>query len=287
MDWGDDLLLAYRAMDAWLHGSDIPEEMAAEIREKGFPWLEDLAKLPRLKGILKARNAAEPVTAEVRLLESSPRLLKTGDPVSVRLLRLVEVAEREIVLQTPYLVLPEEVIPVLENAAARGVRITVLTNSPLSSDNAPSQAFFLEQWPELLARVPTLRLFVFGDRHNLHSKVGMIDGQLVLVGTYNLDPLSMAINGEVVAGVWSEHLARQVREKVQRLVGGKWPAVYEYRIRRDAQGRPVRSKDGKPVVAFGPRNHSTPDEWKAVHRYWTLLRIAKLLPGTSRLLWMK
>jgi hypothetical protein len=179
---------------------------------------------------------------------------------------------------------PGSRIELLERAA-RGVRITVLTNSPLSSDNAQSHAFFLEQWPELLARVPTLRIFVFGDRHNLHSKVGTIDGRLVLIGTYNIDPFSMAVNGEVVAAVWSEPLARQVRAETQRFISGGPPAVYDYRIARDGQGRPEGDGDGKVVVAFGPEDHGSPEQWKAVKRYWTLLRIAKKVPGTSRLLW--
>jgi phosphatidylserine/phosphatidylglycerophosphate/cardiolipin synthase-like enzyme len=274
-------------MDDWLQGRSIPDGTIEEIRKRGFSWIDDLAKLPRLRGILKRRKPPEPVTAEVRLLDSSARLLESGDPISVSLLRLVQSAKSEIVIHTPYLVLPREAVPFLEKAAARGVRITVLTNSPLSSDNAPSQAFFQEQWPELLARVPTLRLFVFGDRHNLHSKVGMIDGKLVLVGTYNIDPLSMAVNSEVAAAAWSEELARRIRERTERVIAGDWPLIYEYRISRDAQGRPVRDRRGKAVVAFGPRNHSTPEEWKAVHRYWMMLRIAQRLPGSSRLLWAK
>ena len=284
VDWGEDLLLAYHAMDAWLRGRPVPEETRAAIRKKGFSWLDDLAKLPRLRGALTGKTA-RPVVAEVRLLDSRPRLLKSGDPVSVSLLRLARSAKSDILLQTPYLVLPREIVSVLEEAAARGVRITVLTNSPLSSDNAQSQAFFLEQWPELLARVPTLRLFVFGDRHNLHSKVGTIDDRLVLIGTYNIDPFSMAVNGEVVAAVWSEPLARQVRAETQRFISGGPPVVYEYRIARDGQGRPERDGDGKVVVAFGTETHATPEQWKDVKRYWTLLRIAKKLPGTSRLLW--
>ena len=286
VDWGEDLLLAYHAMDAWLHGRPVPEETRSEIRRKGFSWLDDLAKLPRLRGALRVKPA-ESFAAEVRLLDSRPRLLKSGDPISVSLLRLVHSANHEIFLQTPYLVLPREIVHVFEKAAARGVRITVLTNSPLSSDNAPSQAFFLEQWPELLARVPTLRLFVFGDRHNLHSKVGTIDGRLVLAGTYNIDPFSMAVNGEVVAAMWSEPLARQLREITQRIIAGGPPVIYEYRIARDRQGRPKRDGDGKVVVAFGPGDHSNPEQWKAVKRYWALLRIAKMLPGSSRLLWKK
>jgi cardiolipin synthase C len=284
VDWGEDLLLAYHAMDAWLRGRPVPEETRTAIRKKGFSWLDDLAKLPRLRGALTGKPASSNV-AEVRMLDSRPRLLKSGDPISVSLLRLARSAKRDIVLQTPYLVLPREIISVFEEAAARGVRITVLTNSPLSSDNAQSQAFFLEQWPELLARVPTLQLFVFGDRHNLHSKVGTIDGRLVLIGTYNIDPFSMAVNGEVVAAVWSEPLARQVRAETQRFISGGPPVVYEYRIARDGQGRPERDGDGKVVVAFGPDDHGTPEQWKAVKRFWTLLRIAKKLPGSSRLLW--
>ena len=286
VDGGEDLLLAFRAMDAWLRGLPVPEETRSAIRGKGFSWLDDLAKLPRLRGALRGKPA-ESIVAEVRLLDSRPRLLESGDPISVSLLRLVHSANRDIVLQTPYLVLPREIVPVFENAAARGVRITVLTNSPNSTDNPPSQAFFLEQWPELLARVPTLRLFVFGDRHNLHSKVGTIDGRLVLTGTYNIDPFSMAVNGEVVAAVWSEPLARQVRANTQRFIDGGPPVVYEYRIARDAQGRPERDADGKAVVPFGPGDHSDPEQWKAVTRYWKLLRIAKMLPGSSRLLWTK
>jgi phosphatidylserine/phosphatidylglycerophosphate/cardiolipin synthase-like enzyme len=286
VDWGEELLLAYRAMDAWLRGRPVPEATRSAIREKGFSWLDDLAKLPRLRGALGGKPA-EPTAAEVRLLDSRPRLLKSGDSISVSLLRLVQSANRVIVLQTPYLVLPRETIPVFEKAAARGVQITVLTNSPLSSDNAPSQAFFLEQWPELLARVPTLRLFVFGDRHNLHSKAGMIDDRIMLTGTYNIDPFSMAVNGELLVAAWSEPLARQLRAKTERLIAGGPPFVYEYRIARDRQGRAQRDGDGKVVVAFGPKDHSNPEQWKAVSLYWKLLRIAKWLPGSSRLLWAR
>lgn len=94
--------------------------------------------------------------------------------------------------------LPDAAINLFADIAKRSVQITMLTNSPLSTDNALSQTFFLEQWPELMARVPTLRLFVAGDRHTLHSKLAVIDGQLALIGTYNLDPLSIAINSELV-----------------------------------------------------------------------------------------
>jgi len=279
----EDLLLAYEAMDAWLRGKPFSENTVSAIRDKGLSWLEDLEKLPRLRGALEKKSAS-PTAAEVRLLDSRPRTLSSRDPIGTGLEGLARSAEREIFIQSPYLVLSRKAVSVLEEAAARGVRITVLTNSPVSSDNALSQAFFLDQWPELLAHVPTLRLFVAGDKHNLHSKLGVIDGRLALVGTYNMDPLSMALDGELVAAVWSERFADRLLRKPRHLISGGPARTYEYRIRRDGEGRPVRDRKGKVEVAFGPDNHSAPEEWKAVGRYRVLLRIAKILPGSSKLL---
>jgi cardiolipin synthase C len=281
-DSGEELLLAYDAMDAWLRGKPVPEETASAIREKGLPWLEELNGLPRLKGALLA-SRSEPIVSQVRLLDSRTRLLETDDPISQGMISLAKTAQKEIFIQSPYVVLSKEIVELLERAAARGVSISVLTNSPVSSDNAISQAFFLEQWPEVMARVPTLRLYVAGDTHNLHSKLGAIDNQIGLVGTYNLDPASMAILSELIAVIWSVPFTEHLLNKPRQMIASGPPLVYEYRIVRDKSGRAERDDDGRVVVAFGPKDHSSPDQWKAVEKYWKLLRAAEKLPGVSAL----
>ena len=45
------------------------------------------------------------------------------------------------------------------------------------------------------------------------AKLAAIDNQLALIGTYNLDPLSMGFNGELVAAVWSDRFARRLLGK--------------------------------------------------------------------------
>jgi phosphatidylserine/phosphatidylglycerophosphate/cardiolipin synthase-like enzyme len=283
-DSGKDLLLAYEAMDAWLKRKKVPAKTAGTIRERGLSWLEDLEKLPRLRGAL--RKARGPTNrAEIRLLDSRPRLLRSDDAISRGLERVAGGAQKEILVQTPYLILSGHAVSVLEKAAARGVSIIILTNSPVSTDNPLSQAFFLEQWPALLARVPTLRLFVAGDKHNIHAKAAVIDRQLALIGTYNLDPLSMSMNGELVAAVWSSEVAKRMAANPRRLIAEGAPRVYEYRIVRDARGLPKRDGNGNAVLAFGPEDHSSPDQWKTVQWYRRLLRIAARLPGTARLFW--
>ncbi len=283
-DSAEDLILAYEAMDAWLSGRTMSETVSREIRDRGLSWLDDLAKLPRLKGALKKRRSIQ-TNAEVRLLDSRPRLLKADDAISKSLDCLVGAAREEIFIQVPYVILSSHSVSVLEKAAARGVRITIYTNSPVSTDNPLSQAFFLEQWPDLLARLPTLRLFVAGDGHNVHAKLGAIDGTLALIGTYNLDPVSMSMDGELIAAIWSRRFSARLLSEPKRLIAQGAPVVFEYRIARDSSGLPERDRDGKIVVAFGPEDHSSPDQWKTIQWYRNLLRIAAYLPGTAELLW--
>lgn len=276
----EDLKLAYRAMARWLEGAPHTPEVARAIRERGVDWLDELYRRPRLRGALHASREPEFVAA-TRIVDSQARLLAPADPISRALVRLVSSAQREILIQSPYLVLSEEVVEVLASAGKRGVAITVFTNSPVSSDNALSQAFFIEQWPRVLARVPGMRIFVAGDTHNLHSKLAVVDGEVSLVGTYNLDPLSMALNSEVVAVVHSPGFARQVAAKPSALLAEGPPRAYEYRIERRADGRP-RLEKGRPVVAFGPWDHADPDAWTRLSFYSKLLHgAAVMIPGLS------
>jgi cardiolipin synthase C len=272
---------AYRAMDAWLRDRPVTAEGDEPIEAAAARWTEELAKYTEIRGLLGDRSEEPTGVAETRILDSRTRFGSPDDPITQALARLVQAAREEIVLVSPYLVLSEEAVGLLEAAAKRGVAITILTNSPVSSDNAISQAFFLEQWPRILARVPRLRLWVGGEKTTLHSKVAVFDRTLALVGTYNLDPTSMAMNSEVTAAVWSRSFAERVRKIPLERIGAGAPTVHEYRIERDADGEPVLDEDGAPKVAFGPHDHTDPNRWKALAAYWTLLRAAERIPGFS------
>jgi phosphatidylserine/phosphatidylglycerophosphate/cardiolipin synthase-like enzyme len=274
-DRSEELLATYRALRAWLSDEPLGEKLRAAI---GAANLEQLESASHLRGALHDRKNRD-IRAEVRLLDSRVRLAEANDVISEGLQRLVRSTRHNIVVVTPYLVLSPQVVALLRDAAARGVTITIVTNSPVSSDNAISQAFFLNQWPQVLAEVSTLRLFVRADGHNMHAKTATFDEQLALVGTYNLDPLSMAVNSELVAASWSPELARTLDHDVQRLIEAGPPVIRRYRIERNAAGEPQLGNDGRPKVAFGPRDHSSPEEWSRVELYWNLLRAANKLPG--------
>lgn len=228
---------ARQAMVMWLEGRPLSRE-----RQDAF------ARLGNIRGALAERGELETFDAEAIVLDSRIRHVSEVDPVSDGLRRLVDATDALVWAESPYLVLSDEVVDVLSEASERGVSFEVLTNSPVSSDNLLSQAAFVVQWPEILADVPTMRLYVGGTPRTLHAKMAVLDERLSLVGTYNLDPLSMATNSEVVIGLWSPALAEALAQRGRRLVATGPPATYEYRLRRTGE-------EGEIEIAFGPEDH--------------------------------
>ena len=267
-----ELLGAFRAMDAWLHGREPPgdDPYAREV-------LDVLRREhPGLRGAIEAPRPPR-ARAEVRVLDSTVRRVRADDPVTEGLRRLLASAGRRIVIVSPYLVLSPAAVEALAEAGRRGVAITLLTNSPTSSDNALSQAYFAEQWPELLARVPNLRLFVRGDGHNIHAKTAAFDGEVAVVSTYNLDPLSMAVNGEIAVVAWSPELAARLEASAAAMLAAGAPSTWEYRIARGPDGAPLRGPDGRPEIEFGPGDHTTRSRWSSLEAWWAAIRAARQL----------
>jgi putative cardiolipin synthase len=252
----------------------LPTIPAAEVREVLKLVTKTLASQPRLRGALsRPVPPMGPDEVPVCLLDThSTEGEKPKNTITDNLLRAILAAEREIVLQSPYFVLTPAAEEALVDAAARGVRITILTNSPASSDSPPTQAAFLKQWPRFLARAPTARLFVVAEARLMHSKVSVIDGVMSFVGSYNLDPLSAYVNGEVVGVIWGESQAQRLHHAIDAIISAGPPRSVEYTIARDVDGRPVLAQ-GQPVVTFGPDDHCTPTQLEAVRRYDGMLEL--------------
>jgi len=268
-----DLNWAYSLVDAWLHDRPLPADAAAEVRARGYGWIEQLQQLEHLRGALQ-RPMPPYLKAEARVLDSTVRFNAPDDPISEGISRLVRSARREIFVQNPYVALSTEAVALLAEASRRGVPMTLFTNSPASGDSAIMQAIFLRQWPWLLARVPTLRLYGSGEDDVLHAKLATFDRTVSVVGTYNLDPLSMAVNSEVVLVVWSRKFAEALTADARRRLERGPPVAYRYGIERHADGTPVLDGDGDPVARFGPTDHSDPQRWPALAAYLRIMEAA-------------
>lgn len=215
---------------------------------------------------------------EVKVIDRASAAVKSVDDLTAALARLADGAQERIIIQNPYVVLTENAIAALERAADRGVQIDLLTNSPDSSDSVLTQAFFLEDWPRILARVPTMRIFVLTGEQKLHAKAAAADDAVSVIGSYNLDLLSEQVNGEIAMTSYSKDLARDVRKSFEADLADPAHGVVEYTIAKDAQGQAIL-RNGEPQITYGPKDHMS--WWKRTQYsalQW-LARVARKLPA--------
>jgi putative cardiolipin synthase len=151
-----------------------------------------------------------------------------------QLIRAVRNAESSILIQSPYLILPEGGIELMHSLVQRGVRIRISTNSLASTDNIPAFGGYASQRADLLDAGVELyefmphpaikdelienypRIAEADPIFSLHAKSMVIDDELVFIGTFNLDPRSANLNTEVGVMVRNSELARQVTASIER-----------------------------------------------------------------------
>lgn len=108
------------------------------------------------------------------------------------LLTAVYAAREKLIMTTPYFVPSDDLLHAICTAALRGVEVAIII--PYDNDSTmvrwASQAFF----SELLAAGVNIYRFTGG---LLHTKSVLVDGQLSLIGTVNLDMRSLWLNFEI------------------------------------------------------------------------------------------
>lgn len=132
-------------------------------------------------------------------------------------------AHDEVVLVSPYFIPGVKGVRAFEGLRARGVKVTVLTNS-LGSNDEPlvHTGYSRYRVPLLASGVDLYEISPIGVRDNkrlmfpgmslgrLHAKTAVIDRSLVFIGSMNLDPRSASKNTELGIVAESPELAREV-----------------------------------------------------------------------------
>jgi putative cardiolipin synthase len=137
-------------------------------------------------------------------------------------LRLSEV-EHEVLIESPYFVLPDPTIEGVRQLTARGIKVRALTNSAASNDVIAAHAGYVNTREKLLKAGAELyelrpdtnmerRWSVLSDKSRaaLHCKSIVFDRKSVFIGSFNLDPRSSTLNTEIGVMINSPEIARQV-----------------------------------------------------------------------------
>lgn len=194
------------------------EEAAREL-DKHQAWLNG-----RIEAALNDPERVSEPFVEVGPVEflHDPIGRKGLDPgVANELRELLDGARDTVLIESPYLVPSRAFRRTLRRALERGVRVRILTNSMNTTDNLWPQAGYVGYRKPLVRR--GVELWEYQGPESLHSKTAVIDGETVLVGSFNLDPRSERLNSELIivmrdgelaadlVGTLDEHLQRAVR----------------------------------------------------------------------------
>jgi putative cardiolipin synthase len=204
---------------------------------------------PKAPGLVVSQPDDKAGTSRgVASLEAASGLAANGDTVVEGLLQLIGQARTDLLIISPYFVPGKDMLQAFSAARARGVRIRVLTNS-LASNDAPVAHVGYARHREALLKMG-IELYelrseqssfgsVFGSsggsggsgggaggtgsgsvtgesRAMLHSKVLVMDGRLLVVGSMNLDLRSQLQNTEIALLIRSNELSRAASAQIER-----------------------------------------------------------------------
>ncbi|MEJ2165366.1 MAG: cardiolipin synthase [Desulfobacterales bacterium] len=140
---------------------------------------------------------------DVQVIPSGPG--RTGNTIYQILLMSIYSARREIVITTPYFVPDDAVNTALLTAADRGVQVTIIV--PERNDSRLVHFTCRYYFDDMLAA--GVRIFGFKGGL-LHTKSVVVDRQLALFGSVNLDIRSFWLDFEVTLGVYDPDFAQRL-----------------------------------------------------------------------------
>ncbi|MCH8135933.1 MAG: phospholipase D family protein, partial [Proteobacteria bacterium] len=183
----------------------------------------------------------------------------------------------EVIIVSPYFVPQRQGVAFLAALVSKGVRVVVITNSLASTNHTSVHAVYaryrkhlLRQGIELYELRPQ---FSASDlKITLHSKVAVVDGASLFVGSFNLDPRSLYINTEMGMAVESRELAGSVAASIGKSLQER---TYSLRLARSGGIRwKYLTHAGEQVANKEP--HTT--IWRR-----SLTRLMSLLPIESQM----
>lgn len=166
-------------------------------------WELETGKHLTLPKITEFAEPPEDKKHIMQLIASGPGYME--NMIHQVLLTAIYSAQEQIIFTTPYLVPSDDILHAVCTAAQRGVEVIIIV--PKNNDSLmvkwASRAFF----SELLNG--GVKLYQFND-NLLHTKSVLIDNQLSLVGTVNLDMRSLWLNFEITTVIDDVEFAKSL-----------------------------------------------------------------------------
>jgi len=194
---------------------------------------------------------SEEVAVDIGMLATS------GAQVRLLVAHAIRQARREVLVVSPYLIPGPTGVAGIERLRARGVQMTLLTNSLAATDEPMvhlgyrkyrrallREGVALYEWGPAGGTRVLREMLVGGAVLRLHTKAAIIDRELVFLGSMNFDPRSRDLNTEFGLLIQSPVLAEALHAQLRRLIDEG-----AYRLLLSPDGRTLRwaTPDGRIV----------------------------------------
>ena len=175
--------------------------------------------------------------------------LSGGGVSTDSLISMIKRARHSINIQSPYLITTELSQQLFLDAVKRGVQINILTNSLSSTDNLEAFSGYrrerevllntgihiYEFKPDAAIRYELMtgalqKKMNYAPTFGLHAKSMVIDSEIAVIGTFNLDPRSANLNTECFAVVYDTTIATKLFEAMQNDIKPEnaWQTTSDY-----------------------------------------------------------
>jgi putative cardiolipin synthase len=185
---------------------------------------------------------------------------KAGPSVAItpKLVEALKSAEKELIVLSPYFVPMKAGVEIFSELQARGVKVTIVTNS-LAANNqltvhggyAPSRKPLLKKGVRIYEVRPDADILgaelvaASGAKATLHTKAFMVDRKKAFIGSFNFDPRSANLNTESGVIIQSEQMASMFGELIE---GGLKTQTYELFLNDDGKLRWRGFEHGSEVI---------------------------------------
>ena len=185
------------------------------------------ALVSSIKATLKKKAALVWRPVNARFLQSRPRFKETF--IEQAYMHLIKQAKKTVLIANAYFIPSRRLVKALKDAARRGVRVVVLTNSPATNDIQPvatvsrfiyKKLMLVNEEAAVKARAAAgagIELYEWSGapfkEGTLHAKYAVFDGEAAIIGSYNLDPRSERLNSETALALRDSRLAAELERQ--------------------------------------------------------------------------
>lgn len=218
--------------------NQVPNSLSTILKSQNFYWVDSVAFVSDIPGKNESIDG-----------------LGGGGLTTDALIQLVNNAKEEVIIQSPYLIISDIGYGLFKNTVAKGVKITILTNSLASTDNLEAFSGYqrnrkrlikagvqiYEYRPDASIRKELMKgrlqkkldfVPIFG----LHAKTMVVDDSISVVGTFNLDPRSANLNTECITIIYDQRINSDIKDIMNQeiLPENAWKVTKDYNPDKEA-----------------------------------------------------